>query len=94
MIKHSLASSEVYDVTQVDLDHQLFLLNLFSQLPCAVPQSIQCILDYVKLQLQMLYIALSMVFVSGSQRYDFIIVDSISLALPVLRLLSPKLILF
>ena len=32
----------------------------------------------------MLYVALSMAFVSGNQRYDFIIVDSISLALPVL----------
>ena len=43
----------------------------------------------------MLYVALSLVFsMSGQKQYDFIFVDSISLALPVLRMLTPKLFLF
>lgn len=50
MIKHSLACSDTYQVTQVDLSHELRLLK-FVVIPFTVPQSITWILDYIKLQL-------------------------------------------
>lgn len=93
MIKESICCTNQYSISRFDFREQPYIFKFkCSYLPFQVPQSINWILDYFKMQIYMLYMALN-ILINGT-KYDIVVVDSISLALPVLRLQSKKLLLF